>query len=115
MKAWFYGAYENIGEQVNVVLVQQKEVKWETETASQSSWDELIFGEKQSTKPSTLTDDPHAMASVLKNITPKLLQRWRACRFVDKVNVRSVVICYYNITITVLQCYNFAALYLHVI
>lgn len=115
MKAWFYGAYENIGEQVNVVLVQQKEVKWETETASQSSWDEFIFGEKQSAKPSTLTDDPHAMASVLKNITPKLSQRWRACRFVDKVNVRSVVICYYNITITVLQCYNFAALYLHVI
>lgn len=47
MKAWFCGAYENIGEQVNVVLVQQKEVKWETETASQGRWDELIFGGKQ--------------------------------------------------------------------
>lgn len=39
-------------------------------------------------------------ATVMTNIARKLLRRWRARRFVDKVNVYSVDICHYDITIT---------------
>lgn len=45
----------------------------------------------------------------MTNITRKLLQRWQARRFVDKVNVYSVDICHYDITITSITALLYAS------
>lgn len=50
-----------------------------------------------------------AQQRAMTNITRKPLQRWQARRFVDKVNVYSVDICHYDITITSITALLYAS------